>query len=247
MKMRLSKVPQVIQTKELLVSTPLMDDCYKALAAAENFIFNSFESMPDSGGIHRDEFNFPFDSFTTEGMLFDNYTIMQYWKVEGGFKMQLYLLNDDKSYWVPTPFLGRYNKNDLSVYGIMMHPDPKYFTEDDLNDFKNNLNIAFNYLMDFLHLLNCNNVNLERVVPSKSVNKKRRKKGKKVFRPYHVLKIKPGPKTRTIHDPAAQPGSPKAPHSRRGHVRKLPTGNTTWVSPCFINGGGGKKDYFIDI
>lgn len=93
-----------------------------------------------------------------------------------------------------------------------------------------------------LVLLSANNVML---APAKGVNhkglsglnKKRAKAGKSLMKPAMEIVINPG-RTKTASTAWEERVTPdrKSPdtHWRRGHIRRLPTGKRTWVSPALV-------------
>lgn len=99
-----------------------------------------------------------------------------------------------------------------------------------------------------LSVLNCSNVVCIDNNPPVALNKKRKKSGKPPIFTYKTLHIKtnrPSPeKTNKFHD---ERNGPRL-HMRRGHIRKLPTGVTTWVQSCMVgstDGGMVIKDYKV--
>lgn len=100
-------------------------------------------------------------------------------------------------------------------------------------------------LMNFLNILQCSNVHVERSEPKRA--------GKKIkaalqFDTYHLL---------TIDIPSVAsgdrqgPGTHRSPreHLRRGHIRRLSDGRRIWVNAAVVGGGKGAgivtKDYAI--
>ncbi|GAV19920.1 hypothetical protein MMIC_P0879 [Mariprofundus micogutta] len=104
-------------------------------------------------------------------------------------------------------------------------------------------------LMGLHALIECNNIAVETVPAPKVKPGQKLGKLKREFLKfeYRILTIK-GRKTYE----GGGAGSHRSPrlHLRRGHIRKLPTGKTTWVSSCAV--GSGKrgviqKDYSVEI
>ena len=97
-------------------------------------------------------------------------------------------------------------------------------------------------------LLNCKNIETRTEAPSAKLNKKRERNGKIPFFEYKTLHIKPG-KTNASGSGAiiSDRNSPRV-HIRRGHIRTLPSGETTWVQACVVGDGSKgfiQKDYRI--
>lgn len=68
----------------------------------------------------------------------------------------------------------------------------------------------------------------------KATNEKRLRKGKSALSRYIYVNMKPEMKTRYLEGM----GSPRAPHWRRGHVRKLGDGRIIPVQACLVNWDG---------
>lgn len=97
-------------------------------------------------------------------------------------------------------------------------------------------------------LLNCKNVEAISHPPSIALNKKRIKNGKLPFFEYKTLHIKTNQVVSGRSGSViADRNSPRV-HLRRGHIRMLPSGETTWVQSCVVGSsdkGFIKKDYKI--
>jgi len=95
-------------------------------------------------------------------------------------------------------------------------------------------------------LLECNNIDIETVSPPDTAGLGRRKKRLLRFE-YRVLAITG--KRSSSHNGGTSGGhrSPRF-HMRRGHIRHLPSGQTTWVSSCAVGSdqtGVIAKDYRV--
>lgn len=98
-------------------------------------------------------------------------------------------------------------------------------------------------------LIECNNVVVETVpAPKPQAGQKLGKRKRELLQfEYRILTIK-GRRSYEKHGEASH-SSPRL-HLRRGHIRKLPTGKTTWVRNCAV--GSGKRgmvqhDYGFDV
>jgi len=100
-------------------------------------------------------------------------------------------------------------------------------------------------LFEFLTILNCNNVSTKLHHPPAALQKKRIKKKKKPFYSFHILKINNNDASTTSTRKGNTSGTHASPriHFRRGHIRRLPTGETTWVTSCLV---GDKKKGFVN-
>jgi len=100
-----------------------------------------------------------------------------------------------------------------------------------------------------LNVLNCSNVELIDNEVRKKVNNRRKKKGKLPFFEYKTLHIQTSKKENKNKSglSGTDRRSPRV-HLRRGHIRHLQSGKTTWVQPCIIGSeenGVIDKDYHI--
>ena len=99
-----------------------------------------------------------------------------------------------------------------------------------------------------LSVLNCSNVMCFDNYPPESLNKKRAKSGKCPLFTYKTLHIKTA-KTQTSKSENSniERSAPRL-HMRRGHIRSLPSGVTTWIQSCMVGSsknGVVSKDYRI--
>lgn len=106
-----------------------------------------------------------------------------------------------------------------------------------------------NALFHFLNVMNCNNVKTKLHNPPKELLKKRKLAGKTPLFSYHTLHI--GEDTETLDGSVpngySDRNSPRI-HYRRGHVRRLQSGQKTWVSQCIVgkaNTGEIGKEYHV--
>lgn len=101
-------------------------------------------------------------------------------------------------------------------------------------------------LISFLTVLCCSNVSKERVPANAFQNSKRTKAGKVALYDYWVLTIPGG--NSAGPDCGGGHSSPRQ-HLRRGHVRRIGAGKTTWVNACVVGWGPGvvEKDYRMSL
>ena len=100
-----------------------------------------------------------------------------------------------------------------------------------------------------LSVMNCSNVTCVENLPPHALNKKRVKNGKVPMFSYKTLHISAGSQRSGNHSDAVLSGrtGPRL-HLRRGHIRRLPSGITTWVQPCMVgeeSRGVVIKDYHV--
>ncbi len=102
-------------------------------------------------------------------------------------------------------------------------------------------------IFQLINVMNCSNVILVDNVPSRFKQQRISKKKTPLFE-YKTLHIH---QNRTVnkHDGGGTHASPRV-HLRRGHIRKLPTGDTTWVQSCVVGNkehGIVHKDYRVHV
>lgn len=132
--------------------------------------------------------------------------------------------------------------------GIMI-AHQKYLAKDDaeeqsfLMDFVDELRV----LAHFASVANCENVSPVKVYePSEKLVKRCKERSKPPPDEYYVLDCYFNPAERG----GAGTGTHESPrlHLRRGHIRRLPTGKTTWVRQCIVGNperGTVEKDYRV--
>jgi hypothetical protein len=108
------------------------------------------------------------------------------------------------------------------------------------NHLQKNYMDELDVLFGLLSILNCKNVRIEKSLPHKPTNIKKRRKKAFGFDSYHILTVgsnrgKGGKKS----DGLSERRSPRE-HLRRGHIRRLKTHNV-WVNAAIINRGIGGK------
>ena len=99
-----------------------------------------------------------------------------------------------------------------------------------------------------LAVLNCNNVELIENQAPQALNKKRLRSGKRPIFSFKTLHIKTtGSQEKGSKNSAPLKIGPRL-HMRQGHIRRLPTGVTTWVQSCMVGSasiGVVYKDYKV--
>lgn len=95
--------------------------------------------------------------------------------------------------------------------------------------------------LEFCLMICCSNVRVEKRGASAALNRKRQKSGKTPFFDHHVLQINPGQETAyyLTENASKKAGLGTSPrmHTRRGHIRRLPTGKTTFVRATLVGSG----------
>ena len=104
---------------------------------------------------------------------------------------------------------------------------------------KNNIEYPLTILINFCLLINCANIKQTTITPSRNSLKKARSIGYKSLPEYKVLDLvvpKEEELVKLSHEiPTSTSGIKYRTHLRRGHIRRLPSGKTTWVTSCVIN------------
>ena len=104
-------------------------------------------------------------------------------------------------------------------------------------------------LLNFFRLYNAVNVESVVVTAPKLPPRARKKPGKKYNTHNDFIVLKPKTTVtkydRFQGDGSTGSGTPKRAHARRGHLRHLKSGKTTYVQPCYIKGGAAGQEYII--
>jgi len=98
-----------------------------------------------------------------------------------------------------------------------------------------------------LSFMRCKNVYVNSIMPPRKLNEVRAKKGKSAFFEYKVMELKKQEVTIYRTGNHSDRASPRI-HLRRGHIRRLPNGESTFVTPCVVGDksmGVVMKDYAL--
>ena len=101
--------------------------------------------------------------------------------------------------------------------------------------------------MHAIAVMNCSNVTVIDSPEKKLINRKRKAKGKLPLFTFKTLHICTG-KSKANKAAGGGTHSPPRIHLRRGHIRRLSSGTTTWVQPCVVGDktkGIVHKDYSV--
>jgi hypothetical protein len=135
------------------------------------------------------------------------------------------------------PCIGR--KNELGGFSFEGYTDQQDYA-----------GIWFCWSAHIFQLLNCTNiVSIEHVAPIK-LNKKRIAQGKCPVFSFKTLRVKVPNEGREKKPSLGGTHSNPRVHLRRGHIRRLPTGKSTWVQSCVVGSlekGAVHKDYSIVV
>lgn len=110
-------------------------------------------------------------------------------------------------------------------------------------DYHDEYNTAFITVLSLLNVLQCSNVVVTKT-KGKKLTKKQKRKNALPFDSYHALTIVGSGTGANVTNSTGQKGSSreKRTHLRRGHIRRLQSGKTVWVTACIINPD---KDNFV--
>ena len=99
-------------------------------------------------------------------------------------------------------------------------------------------------------VLSCSNIFFLDKPPPKLINKKRKTKGKCQIHSYKILNISlPNDAIKKNTTASVEKRASPRLHLRRGHVRKLPSGERVWIQSCIVgdaSGGTVDKDYVVN-
>lgn len=150
-----------------------------------------------------------------------------------------------------------FDKNTIVLTGhgswLFFYHDKDIIVEFTLADFPGmtkltkSVRIMTGRVIQFLSALNCSNTFLQNNSPSEKIQKKRVRNGKLPFFEYKTLHIKINDVKNKNSSGVGTHASPRV-HLRRGYIRKLPSGETTWVQACVVGDrskGFIQKDYKI--
>lgn len=92
-------------------------------------------------------------------------------------------------------------------------------------------------LLSLLIALSCRNVRMVANPPSEKLQRARARRGQRPLYEYKTLEFLAHERCRNLVDGNSGVRASPYEHLRRGHVRRLPTGETTWVSNSVVNPG----------
>ncbi len=99
-----------------------------------------------------------------------------------------------------------------------------------------------NWIQDLVTALSCQNVKTERDEPSIFQQKERKRAKKPPLFSFHYLTVSGSQVGAARGDDTGHSHASPRTHLRRGHVRRLSDGRTTWVNEAIINPGNGFAD-----
>lgn len=138
-------------------------------------------------------------------------------------------------------------KSDGSISPLFVGKNSRDIFDSDKTVFVNDTINEVLALLEFLACVNCGNIKEQEVTPPAKLNKKRVKSGKLPFLTYKVLTLTNNVSVNGDSKQGAK-GNALRTHLRRGHIRRLKSGKTTWVNSCVVKGsaeGVVVKDYAV--
>jgi hypothetical protein len=109
-----------------------------------------------------------------------------------------------------------------------------YYTQSDIQEKDESRVWVAQSLMVFIALLNSKSVEIKTVASSGSVNRRRAREGKPPIGEVHEVHIKLNGQRYSMDGNPIGSGSSKRAHWRRGHIRRLASGEITNVRPCLV-------------
>lgn len=143
------------------------------------------------------------------------------------------------------PYDYRLSSSSVLTENEKQYMNAKDFEIDNVEFVNSSIMINSLTVVNFLELLNCENVSVEK---SKKIYTNKAKKACKDRDEYHILKftqVKVDPKDTVDNEIepvySNSPQSSKREHLRRGHLRRYKSGKTIWIEHMVINEGIGNK------
>ena len=112
--------------------------------------------------------------------------------------------------------------------------DRLYYTQADNNEKEESRAWVAQALMVFIALLNSKSVETKSVASNGSVNRRRAREGKPPIGEVHEVHLKLNGQRYSMDGKPIGSGSSKRAHWRRGHIRRLASGEITNVRPCLV-------------
>lgn len=170
-------------------------------------------------------------------------------------KQELFLAQaskfQDHSKWTWTPAGLKVRVNGpLQLNGLYTYPlnfRNKPLSQNQTHLVINAMNPAVMASYELAVLLQCQNISIRRIKAPKKVNQKRKRKGKRPLPDGYIICVARD-FTRTEFDRDADDDDTKRKHAsprthwRRGHIRRLKSGDRVWVSPTIVNPGSTPLD-----
>lgn len=140
---------------------------------------------------------------------------------------------------------GPLDLNRLAIYPEVFNNRP--ISHDQEQTLLNGMHPAVMAAYELAVLLQCQNVSIRLIRAPEKINQKRQKKGKRPLPDGYIICVARETK-RGEYDRNAEDADTKREHSsprthfRRGHIRRLKSGNRVWVSPTIVNPGSTPLD-----
>ena len=128
--------------------------------------------------------------------------------------------------------------NRLAIYPYNFRNQP--LSQDQTQLLVNSMNPAVMAAYELAVLLQCQNISIVKVEPPSQVNEKRKRKGKRPLPDGYIICVARDVTRREYDrdadddDTKREYASPRT-HFRRGHIRRLKSGDRVWVSPTIVN------------
>ena len=217
-------------------------------------------AVPDGGKIFDDKFNgligskinMPFDSISIEFFYqMDGKTEKQVIYAKNiGEEIHLYSYIFVEDTWILTPLMASIDKNEpmrhdtavkCTILGVLPVLCNIGISQGEKENLVRDLKCAMAVFLEFIEALSCTNVEATIHQAASPKNAQRIKSHKLPIYETKVLTIKAGSHTKTEGTRTGTHASPRQ-HLRRGHIRRLDSGNI-WVNSCVV---GAKENGVID-
>jgi hypothetical protein len=139
-------------------------------------------------------------------------------------------------YRLPISIGGLVQSMTIEEMAAAYDTDPKHFKDTLLTEAPMIDDVRI--VLGLMQLLSCHNVPVKSILPPEKVNKKRKKRGRPLLRPYLTIKLPQCDRPSNItvsHDETRH----VTPHVRRGHLRRqwypsLQEHRPKWIAPTFV-------------
>lgn len=145
----------------------------------------------------------------------------------------LWFLNGIAAAWKIRAWCGPVDNDAIHTYALPGYED---LGSVETEECRRNSMYILRHVFALLGALSCTNVRAETYhpAPPARVNEKRAREGKPPLFETKTLTIHVNPRTPTAHLNSGGGHASPRQHLRRGHIRRLPSGQNTWVQPCVV-------------
>lgn len=143
--------------------------------------------------------------------------------------------------WASTGLtVGVHGPLDLNKLAIRPHVfGDRRISREDVQTLVNGMHPAVMAAYELAVLIQCQNITIRHVKTPEKINEKRKRKGKRPLPDGYIICVARDVTRSKYHgddDTKRKQSSPRT-HFRRGHIRRLKSGDKIWVSPTVVNPG----------